>query len=210
MKVKKHKEFHKASKSSLRGYYKRKANGFQKGWRKNQRNSACDIDDGATFAESVVLSSHSDTPTISRPIQRHHADYFKDLVINTPANELSIPGADGIDGSAIVLRPKPLPTSNPDEIVPETEGPSLPLGEYNIGKGNILVEKSMLLDLFNTFTSEHNKAGTCNALCLDLIDFRPWGLFSSVVLTCKSCGTKSQRTNLFEDLRPPITLPFDS
>ena len=195
------------TRSNRRGYYKRKANGFQKGVRKTSDNAVMDIDSNpgpselsvSNSSKSETESSHASTNQIVRPIQRHNIDYFNDLVINSPSNELSIPGADGTDGTALLLRPKPNPENNQEEIAHEEETSSA-LGEYNIQEGNILVEKSMLLGLINTFTRQHQEKGACDNLCLDLIEFRPWGVFCSVILTCTACDMKSQRTKLYEEI----------
>ena len=193
--------------ANMRGYYKKKANFFQKGINQRDRYKVENLDHTTGTNEptdsynnnTVGESSNLDTQCTKRPIQRHHQEYFNDFVMKTASNEFSIPGADGADGSAMILRPKPQPEEQLNDTTPQEETSSS-LGEYNIEKGSILAEKSMLVDLFNSFTQEHKGGGTCDNLCMDLINFRPWGVFSSVILTCKSCGMESARTNLYEEI----------
>ena len=71
---------------------------------------------------------------------------------------------------------------------------------YNVSEDNIVVEKSRLLNLINECSKPHQNINTCEELNWDLVDFEPWGLFSSVVLRCTSYGFCSPRTKLYEEV----------
>ena len=188
------------TKCNRRGLSKKSASFFTKGHKFSTKN---DIPvSGPTNSHSN--NSESSSSPIVRPIQRHHEEYFNDFVINSPSNELSIPGADGVDGSAMVLRCIRQPNQLGDNAPPGTESASTS-GQYNIEDGSILADKTMLLDLINGFISQHQENSACESLCLDIIDIQPWGVFSSVILTCKSCDMKSERTKLYEEI--PTTKP---
>ena len=65
---------------------------------------------------------------VNRPCQRHEKDYLDLLTNETYANEFSIPGADGRDGSAMILRAKT--TDKPADTTPEVNHDNS--GHYNI------------------------------------------------------------------------------
>ncbi len=163
----------------LRGYMKKKATFFPK-----------------QKVNKVKVTGY-DAPVcdIVRPCQRHERNYFDLFTKTTHVNEFSIPAADGLDGSAIVLRPKHHTNDKPyiDDRAP-------PSGRYNMHEGNIIFEKSRLLDLINNCTRTHQNLGTCNDLNWDIVEIEPWGLFSSVVLKCTSCKFESERTKLYEEV----------
>ena len=134
-------------------------------------------------------------------IIRYHRSYLSDIAVKTPANELSTPGADGMDGEAMILRPiRESPEEQPVQGKPETKRKT-GTGEYNMSEGNLLVEKSRLMAGLNLLIKKHSVESECNDLDIDIVNIRPWGLFSSVVFSCKSCGISSQRTKLYEEVQ---------
>ena len=170
------------------GLRKRKRVGFKKGQddRRNVEGKSKQMD-----LDSV------DIYEVNRPIQRHTKEYLNVLTKKTDANEFSTPGADGTDGSAMILRPQPSTShENENELSVNTDK----RGRYNVEEGNILVEKSRLFKLLNESIQKHEQLGLCANIDLDLIDFEPWGLFSKAVLICKSCDFKSVNTKLYEEV----------
>ena len=148
----------------------------------------------------AVLSHTNDSiddhvTDVNRPCHRHEKEYFDVLTKETYSNQFSVPGADGMEGSAMVLRPKAPPTFDN-----ASSSSTDPRGRYNVNVGNILVEKSSIMELFNTTVQSHAAIGLCNNLHTDLIDFEPWGLFSSVIMICTSCGYSSPRTKLYQEI----------
>ena len=187
-------------KASGKGYLKRQATFFPKGVCAKYPKNAVDIvtDDQSNQG---CTTSNMDTANYTKYIKRHDQDYFDDLVIQSPANPLSIPDADGRDGNAMILRPKKSSNHSTQDYNDITEkNCTSSSGQYNIEEGSILVEKSKLLELINVFSKSHYDTDECDNLCLDIIDIQPWGVFSSVVLTCKSCGSRSERTKLYKEV----------
>ena len=166
--------------STRRGIQKRKQTCFQKG--DNDKRH---------------VRANFDSTQVNRPCHRYNQEYFNVLTKKTDANELSIPGADGVDGSALILRPNTSESSNTQD---ENNSNS---GRYDIEKGNILIEKSRFFKLLNNSIQEHMCLGLCDQLDLDLIEFEPWGLFSKAVLVCKSCDFRSEHTKLYEEIETP-------
>ena len=142
-----------------KGYYKRRSTFFPKG--KLSRfesqsdttdNSDLTLDNTTNQEVSSDIHSISNTKNVSRLLVRHHVDYLADIAVKTYSNELSTPGADGKDGNALILRPikeVQSPTEKDTNNISYT-------GEYTITEGNIIVEKSSFLKLFNSFSKEHN------------------------------------------------------
>lgn len=135
-------------------------------------------------------------PPLNRPCRRYDEDYFNILTIPTDNNELGMPDASGEDGSAIGLRPLPSEEEPQEPKQPESR-------IYNVPEGNILIEKSRFMELINKSTRDHIQLGRCDNIEWDVIDFDPWGAFSSVILACKTCDYKSDRTKLFEEVPRP-------
>ena len=135
-------------------------------------------------------------PTVKRPCKRHNEEYFSLFVKKSATNQLGIPGPDGLDGTAIVLRPaRNVKAEN------ETMSEKSPKGQYNMKEGNLVVEKSRMLQLFNQASKEHMNLQECEAVdCWDIVDIEPWGVYSSVVVTCTQCGYRTARTKLYEEL----------
>ena len=135
---------------------------------------------------------------LKRPCRRYDEDYFGIFINESQSNELGIPGADGKDGNAIVLRPR---KNNTDDA--EIESTQSPKNRYyNMEEGNVVVEKSRLLKLINECSKKHKELQKCEAVgAWDIVDFESWGVYSRVVLTCLECGYRSERTSLFEELK---------
>ena len=169
-------------KSKLRGYYKKKATFFTKGVQ--------------GFTRKRHVSSTHNHMEVTRHCERHSSEYFDALVKQTDSNDFSIPGADGIEGNAIILRPR----RNANHGVHDSDDRGPSSGRYNVSEDNIVVEKSRLLNLINEYSKFHQDINTCEDMNWDLVDFEPWGLFSSVVLRCTSCGFCSPRTKLYEEV----------
>ena len=181
--------------SNLSGYQKKKATFFAKG--------VCTRFDKRTdsnVTNGVSATEFQDSAVSSKRIIRYHSSYLADLAVKTPANEFSTPGADGVDGEAMILRPVPESTEEAslqdDSINTRKTG----TGEHNIVEGNMLIEKSRLLAGINSFFKKHSEESVCADINIDMVDIRPWGLFSSVMFTCKTCGLSSQRSKLYEEV----------
>lgn len=204
-------------KSNRRGFHAKSKTHFKKGADHiSHSHSKSDIQHNSV-SDNRSTAPKPGTSRDDRPTVRHSAEHLKEVAVPSPNDELHLPAADGTCGRARVLRAGRRPSvqqprqrrrrykQRSGKQTQPAKKKSTTTGQYNLEKGNILVEKSMLLDLVNTFTKTHQADGTCNNLDLDMIDFRPWGLFSSVILTCKSCGKKSPRKKLYEEI--PTTLP---
>ena len=81
------------TKLSHAGYNKKKATFFPKG--------VCTRFDRNDKREDIAA-----TIDIDRPIKRHDIDYFNDLAIENSAGVFTTPDADGVDGNAMLLRPR--------------------------------------------------------------------------------------------------------
>ena len=93
-------------------------------------------------------------PAPPRKIFRYDKQFFADLVVETPANELSTPGADGNNGDAMLLRP--LSTGEEDNSEDEPVNiRKTGTGEYNADTGNLILEKSRLMNAINSFILKH-------------------------------------------------------
>ena len=128
------------------GCRKRKRYGIQKGTLlKSSMNSKSDAVDQVQDR----IDNRSDSDTEGEPvIKRHYQSFFNDIVKKTPSNEIGTPGADGVDGSAMILRPKPddpIPADDTDNHEKRPTG----TGEYNLEAGNIVIEKSRYEKLLN-------------------------------------------------------------
>ena len=109
---------------------------------------------------------------VQRPCKTHDKKYFDLFAKDTPANDISIPGADGLEGSAIVLRPRQ-PVNDDASGNKNGSDKGQPSGRYNIKEGNVLLEKSRLFALINESTKDHQHIGLCNDLQWNLVDFEP-------------------------------------
>ena len=103
---------------------------------------------------------------VERPCKRYDREYFDLFAKDTCANDNSIPGADGIEGSAIVLRPRQ-PMYGCEGQSDNDCDKGQQSGRYNIKEGNILLEKSRLLTFINDSTKDHQQYGVCNDLQWD-------------------------------------------
>ena len=121
---------------------------------------------------------------IVRPCKRYKDSELKELIKPSIANPLCIPGADGKEGNAILLRSIKTPPSPP-------KARASPSKVYNMDSGNIIVEKALLLSLFNTSYAEHQAHRDCESVDFDMVDLKPWGPYISAVLVCKNCQYKS-------------------
>ena len=131
---------------------------------------------------------------VNRPCKRYTDEELKSIVKPFLSNSLAIPGADGQQGNAIILRP--IKTHKDPEPVQSTSR------SYDMDTGNMLVEKSRMLSLINESLLEHAAGEYCDSFEFDLVDMKPWGAFVSVVLVCKNCTYKSKRTKLYEEAQP--------
>ena len=134
--------------------------------------------------------------TEPRPIIRHDEDYFNQ-VSPEKKGKLTNPGPKGQIGRAINLRPRRTRKSNNTPKPEEHDG----IGEYEVGDDNILVHKNSLMKLITEYIKSHGQQeDVCDELDLDMIEFQPWGFFSSVKVWCKTCKLKSPRTQLYEEI----------
>ena len=181
--------------SNRRGYYKSKNTFFAKGvCTRSDKNTACnDIDS--------VPSNSQDVNVQPKRIIRYHSSYLADLAIRTPANEFSTPGADGTDGDAMILRPVSDAREEPSQCDVSENSRKTGTGEHNMSEGNMLLEKSRTCAGISLFFKKHSAETDCMDLDLDMVEIRPWGLFNSVVFSCKTCGLTSSRCKLYEEVQ---------
>ena len=185
-------------KGSSGGNRKRKRNGIQKGTvLKSSMNSKSDTPNQVQDTIDHTADSDSDGEP---EIKRHYQSFYDDVVKKTPSNEIGTPGADGKDGSKMILRPKP-DVPGPDVEDTDEQEKRLPgTGEYNMESGNIVIEKSRYEKLLNSFIKKHADVECPDGLEIETINFRPWGLFVSAQVKCKNCGRESDRANLYEEV----------
>ena len=177
-----------------KGDKQRKKQGFQRGAcvQSSKNSKSSDINE-------VIEIATSDEETSAPRIVRYSQKLYNDIVKETPSNEIGIPGADGKDGSAKILRPKPDESSDEEIIEDETER-TIGTGEYNMDSGNILVEKLRYETLINTFIAEHSTTD-CKSIQIKTVDLQPWGPFISAKVMCTVCGKKSNyRHKLYEEV----------
>ena len=144
-------------------------------------------------SKHIVKKQSRKCPTVFRPTKRYTEEELKRLVKPTKWNPLSIPGADDREGNARILRPKKSPkeTPKPKKLTNHT---------FNIDEGNVIVEKSRLVKMFNVIQKEHQDRDTCHNMDIDLVNFKPWGAFVSAVGQCRNCPYSSERTRLYEEV----------
>ena len=137
--------------------------------------------------------------TAHRPTVRHDEDYFNQVAPETKKGELSSPGIKGTIGRAINLRPKRRKAT--DVTSRHKPEDSDGIGQYEVDNDNILVHKNSLMKLITEYIKSHGEQeDVCDELDLDMIEFQPWGFFSSVKVWCKTCKLKSPRTQLYEEI----------
>ena len=133
-------------------------------------------------------------------IKRHKKSFLSDVAFKSPSNELSTPGADGVDGKAMILRPIPDEEGN-DVLVDPCNDRASGTGEHNMDIGYMLIEKSRLLGGLNRFINAHKELDKCDKLEIDMVELQPWGLFTSVKFVCKSCDFKTiKHDRLYEEV----------
>lgn len=133
-------------------------------------------------------------PGVKRPIRRFTASEFKKIVKKGRTSDFSIPGPDGTEGTAILLRPKSeLPLAS---CSPAARGTS----SFELSEGTILVEKASLMEALNSFIEEHSET-TCKSLHLDLVNFLPWGHYVKARVACTNCSFLSAKHyKLYEEV----------
>ena len=133
------------------------------------------------------------------PIKRYKKSFLSDVAFKSASNELSTPGANGVDGNAMILRP--VPDDGDDVLVDPCNDRASGTGEHNMDSGYMLIEKSRLLGGLNNFINAHNKSDKCDNLDIDMVELQPWGLFTSVKFFCKSCElTSAKHERLYEEV----------
>ena len=169
-----------------KGYFKIRASGFAKREDNPNRN------DGSVVKRKRPKQTWR-CPTMYRPTKRYTDEELKKLVRPTKWNPFSIPGADGKDGNARILRAKKSPTKAPQPKKPTNH-------TFNIDIGNLILEKSRMVKFFNEIMKAHRDKDDCDNMDIDLIDFKPWGAFVSAIGVCSNCTYKSPRTRLYEEV----------
>ena len=156
---------------------------FQKGVKRPQ----VDKDDNSDI---------TDSPPLKRICKRLGEEQFGLVIKPTPTNQLGIPDAGGKDGTAMVFRRRKKAAAKVKHQPQKS-----PQGTYNMEEGNFVAEKSRLMQLFNSANKQHSDLQQCDAVdSWDIVDIEPWGVYSSVIMTCTECGFKSDRTKLYEEL----------
>ena len=189
-----------------KGYYKRKAASlFVKGENNPNYKKTPQVDQAYRHGirkpkPKKPKKSSRKCPTMFRPTKRYTEEELKKLVKPEKWNPFSIPGADGQEGNARILRPQKIPPNAPKPKKSKHH-------TFNIEEGNIIVEKSRMLELFNSIQRAHKDAGTCDDMDIDIVDFKPWGHFVSAVGACRNCEYRSERTRLYEEVTPDDRKP---
>lgn len=157
------------------------------------RRVICRSADGSITLEGG--RSKKDTTAIVRPCRRYTKQEFEHIVKRDRTGRFTIPGPDGNDGAAIMLRPLTEDSQSTVSAEGKKGGPS----RFQIHEGNILVEKSRLMDAINSAIKEHSTL-PCVDMNLDLVDFVPWGHYVKAKVSCTSCGYQSDQHNkLYEE-----------
>lgn len=129
-------------------------------------------------------------------VERLDQDMF-DMVVQPGPPELpiSIPGADGKQGSSLILRPKKPASST---VTSPTKPGNFITDEY---EGMIFVDRSRTESLFNTAVKEHC-ATECQNLNMSMCQFRKWGVCLSAAVKCTNCQYVTKRYNLYHTIEP--------
>ena len=176
-----------------KGYYKRKKlTKFVKG-EDNPNYTDKSEENREGCSRSRITKQSRKCPTVFRPTKRYTEDEFKRWVKSSKYNIFSIPGADGKEGSARVLRAKKSPPK-PTKEKKKTNH------TFEIDVGNFISEKTRLLQLFMDFIEAHEDREECVKMDFDIVEFKPWGAFVSVIGKCRNCTYRSDRTRLYEEV----------
>ena len=133
-----------------------------------------------------------------KPIKRHEKQFLSDVAVKTPAHDLSIPAANGEDGDAMILRA--VSNTQTEDVIDPCNNRQTGTGEYEMERGYMLIEKSLMLDGINEFIKVHD-GQPCDNLDLDMIKLQPWGLYTSVVFYCKTCTfANPKRDKLYDEV----------
>lgn len=170
---------------SRRGSVKRKKGHFQQGHKLNSappgyRRVTHRAEDGSLTLQGGQRQRPTSSP-ITRPVKRHSKAKFRQIIKKTSGGQLTIPGPDGAEGSAILLRPK----CDPPSGEPGTDNSSCDL-DYD----NVIVKKSLLLKALNTSIREHGLE-KCTDINMDLVNIVPWGHYIKVKVACTNCDYMS-------------------
>ena len=149
--------------------------------------------------------------TVNRTIRRHTKEEFSSIVQPGLGCEYSTPAWDNSEGDCILLRCKKdnhttnyYKKDNKAEVISENVDPSTQCNQndcmYNMKEGNILVEKSRTMDLLNTCSKEHTAIGKCTNYNMDMVNFKPWGLYCEVQVICTNCDFASEHARLYEEV----------
>ena len=134
------------------------------------------------------------------PIKRYKKSFLSDVAFKSPSNDLSTPGANGVDGNAMILRPIP-DDEDKDILVGPCNDRASGTGEHNMDTGYMLLEKSRLLGGINSFITAHQEYNKCDKLDIDMVELQPWGLYTSAKFSCKTCQFKtSKHERLYEEV----------
>lgn len=182
-----------------KGFFKRKDTHFKKGHtvngvrRTGYRRVIARTSDGSIRLEGQKpKQQHS---SIVRPCRRYTQKDFKKYVKRGRKGNFSVPGADGGEGSAIVIRPK-------KEVPQTTTSPTKKRGTstFELEEGNIIVEKARLMEAINAAIRAHSEL-PCNDMKLDLVNFTPWGHYVKARVCCTNCGYKLTHSyKLYEEV----------
>lgn len=138
----------------------------------------------------VLEGGHSEKKTacVLRPCKRYTRQEFKNIVKVGKNGSFTIPGPDGKEGRAIMLRPQKVDYDSEPVSEKRKGGPS----SFEIEEGNILVEKRRLMDSINDAIKEHSTL-PCMDMNLDLVEFMPWGHYVKAKVRCTNCGYQSDK-----------------
>lgn len=131
---------------------------------------------------------------VRRPCKRYTQEEFDKIVKKDKSGGFTIPGPDGKEGAAIMLRPTKTDSGYPVSTDTKKKGPS----HFPSEEGNILVEKKRLMEAINTAINAHRTL-PCQDIKLDLVDFIPWGHYVKARVSCSNCTYQTEHKKLSEE-----------
>ncbi len=141
----------------------------------------------------------TNTETVQVPkaaIKRYDKSFYKQVVKKGNKDlPISIPGADGKQGSKMILRP------HHDKVAPQVIQKKGNFTRQTI-EGNIIADKKCLLSHINMAIKEHSEqSADCDELQIDFVDCVKRGYSWRTRIKCVSCTFRSPRRALYETIQ---------
>ena len=137
---------------------------------------------------------HQHSPSKLYQWRRLDHDIYQQVVRHTRTGTLAVPDADGISGSAKLLRPRPAKAKLADKYLQKITK------QDNKSGGMIIVDKGKMFEMFNTCQRKHRAAGKCNMPEFEIYKEIKKGICWKYNLKCKNCVFVSETFNMYQDV----------